>query len=138
MSQATQVREIDGLSVSITQMPPMKALRVANRVRRAIGPALGKLLGGSGTLGNMDVAALGDALEALNLPDDELEALVKDMLAQTFVDGKELMPQFALLMQGKLATVLKMVAFSFEVNFGSFFDAARAFVPVRGVVQGKV
>ncbi len=136
--QLTQTREIDGLTVSVSQLPPMRSLRMLNRLRKAIGPAMSKLLSGNtGKLGDMDISRLGDALEALNLPDQELEDITKELLAtaRIQVDGKNMNMmnggQFDPSMNGQVGVILKAVGFAIEVNYGSFFGALRALAPNR-------
>lgn len=141
--QATQAREIDGLSFSVSQLPPMKALRMLNRLRRCIGPALGKALGGMSakSLKDVDVTALADAIEALNLPDQELEDITKELLYAAFVTHEGVTGallsggQFNAVMSGRVGTILKLIAFAVEVNYGSFFVALRALAPARAVTS---
>ena len=125
---ATQEKTIDGLRFAVTQLPAMKAFRTLNRIGRALGPALAKGLGAlKGKLGDASVEALGGAATELfaRLSDDELEALTRELLTFCTVDGKPLMPQFDLVMQGRMGTLLKLLRFAFEVNYGDFFAGAR-------------
>lgn len=137
MSDATQTKDIDGLSFSVTKLPPMKSLRMLNRLRRCVGPALGKMLGAVGGkgLGDMDVSRIGEALEALNLPDQELEDITRELLAATFVtvDGKtgQLLPQMDMVLLGKVGTLMKVLGFALVVNYGSFWQDLRALAPAR-------
>lgn len=122
---ATQERTIDGMKFTVTQLPAMKGLRTLNRIGRVLGPAFAKVAGasGSGNVTDMDLSKLGDAVEALfeRLTDDELEQLTRELLAQATCDGKLLMPQFDLILAGKVDVILQLLRFAFEVNYGNFF-----------------
>jgi hypothetical protein len=119
VSTATLERDIDGHRYAVTQLPAMRALRLLNRLGRVAGPALATLVDG----GAAAPGALGLAAEGLfeRLPDEELEAIVKELLASARADGKELLPQFDLHFQGCMSTLFRVLSFALEANYGGFF-----------------
>jgi hypothetical protein len=139
MGLVRQERLIDGSTFSVTQLPAMRGVKMLNRLFRVLGPPAARALGGvnvaelaSRGLAGLDVGALAEAVPLLadRLTEAELEALVRELLETATIDGRPLMPTFDLTMQGRVGTVLKLVGFALEVNYGSFFDvlggAARA------------
>jgi hypothetical protein len=119
MSTATLERDIDGRRYAVTQLPAMRALRLLNRLGRIAGPALVGLVEGA----SAPPGALGLAAEGVfeRLSDEELEALVKELLSSARVDGKELLPQFDLHFQGRMGTLFRVLSFALEANYGGFF-----------------
>ena len=126
-------KEIDGRSYTVTQMPAMKALRMTHRLGKALGPAIGHLAVQDGQ--EVDIERIGKALEALftAMSEDDLETITKELLnsATVIVDSKSLpvLAQFNTLMAGQIETVFKLLGFALEVNYGSFFDVAKGFIP---------
>src|SRR5262249_40615789 len=95
-------------------------------------PALAKLAGvAKGGLGDLQVDALGEAVGLLfeKLSDDELESITRELLAAATANGAPLMPQFDLMLQGRIDTILKLLKFALEVNYGNFFHALGAVAP---------
>ena len=105
------------------------------RLGRILGPALPAVatLGAMGEDG-AGVDALAPVAVALfeRLTEDEIESLAKELLATASVDGRELLREFDLTMQGRILTVIKLCGFAIEVNYADFFDAfrGRAAAPV--------
>jgi len=149
MSKRTQEKRIGDESWQVTQFAATEGLAVMARLFKLIGPTLGKAIGGlkatgvprigdiqTGTaylgglrglldadISNFNMTAFGDAVMTLadRLDEREVVDLVKRMLADTRINGSEVLPQFDVLFMGdylKLFSVLRFVA---EVNFGNFF-----------------
>lgn len=124
-----KTKEIDGISFTVRQLPAMKSLRMLNRLTRTIGPALTAL----GATGGLSLDSVGEALAKLGdkLSDAEAESIARELLSDaTFqpADGSpggELLPRIDLALQGKPETLLKLLAFALEANYGNFFDALR-------------
>jgi hypothetical protein len=132
----TREKIIDGNTFAVTQLPAMRALRLFSRIGRSLGPALGQLAAAAGKgagsmkLDEFDMSTVGEAIAVLfdRLTPDELETLTKELLESARIDGRELMREFDIAMQGRVGTVFKLLMFSFEVNYGDFFGAARGLV----------
>jgi hypothetical protein len=123
--QKTQERVIDGTRFAVTQLPAMRGFKMFHRLGRALGPAIAQVAGGlKGKLAEMNVAELGAGVGALleRLDENDLEAITGELLKTAHIDGKPLMPSFDLLMQGRIPTLLKLLAFAIEVNYGNFRD----------------
>ncbi len=143
----TKDREIDGLRVTTTQLPPMRALVLSKRVLPLVAPLLGALtplvgeiaplLGKAQTLEEamaaidpealkaalaaIDVNAIGGALGTLS--DADLADLTMKLLAATMVsvDGENhsLLSENDInrVFSGRFAALLQTMWFSIEVNF---------------------
>ena len=134
MAKTTQIKTIDSIEYSIDQLGGMKGLRLFNRLLRLCAPALGsigKALADRKSLADMDLDSVGKAVSAMlvSLTDDDLESLTRELLGSCTFDreGKriELMSPgvFDLEMRGKVGTILKLLSFALEVNYGNFFEA---------------
>ncbi len=130
MSTVIQEKEIDGYVFRVTQLPAMKSLRMFARLGKLFGPAITKGLAGMDIkdLSKLDVGLLGAAFGELftSVSENDLESLTRDLLAATTIDNVLLLPVIDLKLQGQPLTILKLLAFALEVNYKSFFDAARA------------
>ncbi len=122
MALRTESREIDGLLITVTQFPALKALGLATRVAQAIAPALV-----NGVVPTSGVALLFAGMDA-----EQTVKLSTDMLAGSTarVDGREfaLIGQAAIdeVFSGRLPTLLKAVMYAVEQNFSDFFDELRS------------
>lgn len=139
----SETKDIDGLTFEVTQLSGFKALKMFRKLGSALGPALGELAQGFGEKVDIDaplemrrmLPALGAAIPKLfsNVSEADLESITRGLLETTLVlnpeNGKtsQLLPQFDVLMQGKVGTVFKLLAFAIQVNFGSFFSVAAEF-----------
>lgn len=56
---------------------------------------------------------------------DKIDYIMDEMLSSVFVDGQELLPQLDFIYQGELETLFKVLAFSFEANYGSFLGVEK-------------
>ncbi len=128
MSQATHEKNINGRLFRVSQFPTMRGYKIFHRLAKGLIPAIasvfGSLSGDAEKISELDIDGdgLGKAIEMLftELDEDKSEALIRDLLSLTFVDGQEVMPQFDVLFQGDYGTLFKVLAFSVEVNFKSF------------------
>lgn len=121
--QETQTKIIDGMEVSVSQLPARRAMKMFNRLGRVFGPALGKIMASSPDgLKTMNIGAMGDAVAMLfeKFTDSEQDFIMNELLATAVVDNKPLMPIFDTMMRGKTLTVYKLLAFALEVNYGDF------------------
>lgn len=149
MEERTQERQsttIDGLTFTVQQLGGRAGVKMLHRLGRTLGPAMASLIAGvldaAGELDNMkdwrdlDHTKITPVLEATviklfaNLTEAEIDPIINGLLQSATVsyEGKEvpLLPVFDRVLQGKTLTVIRLVAFSVGVNYGNFFDAARA------------
>lgn len=131
----TQSKRFGELTVSVTQLPPRRATKVSNRLRRILAPALAQAARGElpTKLSDVKVDKMLDALGSLDIGDDDLDYLTDSLLATALVttaDGKsaELLPVFDAVVTGVLMH-MKLLMFAAEVNFGDFMPAFRALAP---------
>lgn len=131
MPLQTQSRTIGELDVDTTQLPARRAIKLAGKLGRVIGPALSKAKGLSM---QSDIADLAPALTAFftSLSDTEYDALLLEILSSTVVTGvcgdvaerrrvqldslKKIDDAFGADMSG----LVKVAAFALEVNFRDF------------------
>lgn len=132
---------IDGARFVVTKLPAMRGFRTLNRLMRALGPALAAAAGAAGGLMEMNLGQLGSAVELLfeKLSDDEQEHLTRELLYAASANGKPLFgaegcfdDEFA----GKHDTLLKLIVFAIEVNYGSFTNALRRSIAGAPQAQG--
>lgn len=126
MALKTETRDIDGLTVTSTQLPAMRSFALMARLGKVIAPALGMVEGVSLTSG---IGALAPALAQLfaQLDGAEAESLAREVLASTsvVVDGRRLelsrTEMINLAFEGRIKTMLATLKFALEVNYGDFF-----------------
>jgi hypothetical protein len=129
MALKDETREIDGFKVRTVQFPAMRSLRTLKRVGEVLGPALAKA---QGVDLEADVSALGPAIGALFENIGDPEALAREILESTTViqDNRQIplntTAMIDLVFSGATMSLLKVMAFALEVNFGDFFAAAAA------------
>lgn len=131
---------------SVTQLPPTRAYKLAARLARLFGPAIGPLLNAAGKGGvtglaaglkgglgklDLDPEKLGESVKSLflALSDDEIDGLVRELLSTcTCNDGMRFinvdMVTFNAMFAGDLSASLKLLAFAAKVNFADFFPAS--------------
>ena len=139
--KTTHSKVIDGIEFTIDQLPAMRALRLLNKLARLASPALGAIgaaFSQSKSVANMDLDALGRGASALlsSLSDDEMEAITRELLGSAIMrsGGKnvELLAVFDLEFRGKMGTVLKLLGFALEVNYGNFIEALKGAAGTAG------
>lgn len=131
MALQTERKSIDGLEVTTTQLPSMRALALSTRLLKVVAPAMAHAGGLSMA---SDIADLAPALAALagQLEPELVQSLTRELLAFTTVEMSGKVMQLSteeainLAFAGRLMTLFKVLAFSLKVNFENFFDAARA------------
>ena len=142
MGIQSQVKEIDGQTWEVSQLPGMRALKMFRRLGNAFGPCLAKMLSNGLDIkqGRMNLTGVGEAVGVLfeRLSEAVLESIVREFLGNAVVDGKVLFATnstayFDTVMAGRTPTVLKALAFAIEVNYGSFFDVLRGLVNSEAV-----
>jgi hypothetical protein len=133
----SESREIDGMSFTVTQLPATKQFRLQAWLALKVGPGIVKALsgvdlsGGAKSLSKVDLGEMADGVAMLcdRLSADDFEKLWKELLegARVKVDGNSVLLKdvFEVVMVGKFLTLLKLIRFAMEVNFGSFFDVLR-------------
>ena len=124
--------DLDGHTFHVNMLPATKALEVLRRISRALGPSLAAVVAASNgaTIGAIDISTVGPAFTTLfdRLDEAELKYLTKAFLETALVDGDPLWRQIDTVFMGKTFSLMKLMRFAFEVNFGDFFAAARGFV----------
>lgn len=144
MAIGTRTKEIGGVVYEVQQHPARRAMRLLPRLGKLVGPLVGavKAASNAGGLGEVPADVLARLVGSLfdSISPDDFEGLLGELFAFTTVvepDGRKLnlWPVFDLRMQGRPEDVLRLAAFSIEVNFSGFFDALRA-VPAPGKVDG--
>ena len=132
--KATQEKTIDDLMVSVSQLPAGKGWRLFMKLNKALLPAISNLIGSVKDWEKLEINGEGlkNSVETLlmELEPEKSEALIKEILQLTRVDGQEVAPNFDLLFQGRYLTMLKIVMFTLEVNYKSF-------LPVGGLEKIK-
>lgn len=125
----TQSRDIDGLTVEVTKFKPRRALRVMTRLVRTFGPAIVPFIE-QGTFSKGDARSFMLGLQSLS--EDVVDELAAVLLEGTVVSGHaEFVGRQDLKNVAKIdlvfddvLTLFKACAFSLEVNFRNFSEAA--------------
>jgi hypothetical protein len=121
----SETREIEGIVVTATQLPPLRALALMPRLGKVMAP----LLALDGVTAETDVESLVPVILKVldSLEDDQAVALVRDLLASSTaqLDGK-LYPlntdsMLTGVFGGNVMAMVKAAVFAVEVNFGDFF-----------------
>lgn len=123
----TQTKEVDGFSVTSTQLDVWRALRLFTRLGKIVSPALAQAKDVSVF---SDIRQLAPAFAELfsQVDGDVAEDLARTMLESTLVvvDGKQIplnsREMIMMAFNGRLETLLAVMKFSFEVNFGDFWQ----------------
>lgn len=141
MARATQSQDIDGTMFAVSQLPAMRSMRLMHRLAKAVGPALLKAAGGKAvSLKELDLSNAGEAAQMLfeTFSENDFETLIRELLESATVEHEgrtiPLMPVFDVVMAGKPGTILKLLKFALEVNYGSFFGG---FLGSVGQLAGK-
>ena len=120
MGRKSQDRAIGEGVWTVTQFPATEGLAILTRLLKLVGPAMGALA--RGEAGQVEV---GTFLAALieRLDEADTVALVKRLLKDTRKDGREVLPVFDIEFMGNYHTLLSVLGFVLEVNYGDFFAA---------------
>lgn len=128
----TEERVIDGTWFQVTQLPPMRSTLLVNRLAKSAGPALLSAVA-EGKVDELDARSViqGFAKLLQNLSDDDLKAIITELLAVSFAElpqNKERVPimphMFDEVFADRMPTMFKVLAFALEVNYRSFFGGA--------------
>lgn len=120
----------EGRVIKVTQLPAMRAVKLAARIGKLVGPALAAAMD-KGADANVDVGVVARVLFD-RIDPDELEKLLRELFATTTRgDGSgrtvPLNDVFDFEFAGDgLADLLKVVQFALGVQFGTFGSALRA------------
>jgi hypothetical protein len=119
----------DGIRVRVQMLPAMKAYLLLPRYAVALGHAASKL-GQVSDLLDASVGAMGAATMALfeKLTPAELDSITRELMSTATIDGEAFDKAVDLKFRGKILTLLKVVRFAFEVNYGDFLDVVRGFL----------
>lgn len=120
MGRKSQERAIGEAVWTVSQFPATEGLAILTRLLKLVGPAMGAISRGEG--GNVEVGTF-IALLIERLDEAETIALVKRLLKDTRKDGREVLPMFDLEFMGNYHTLLAVLGFVLEVNYGDFFAA---------------
>lgn len=148
----THEREIDGSRWTVTEFSATEGLRILTRLVKLLGDSAAKAFGALPTEGGISVldakidwSMLGEAIGGLanRLDEDEVDELVKRLLANTLIDGKAGKepaggPRFDIVFQGRYVTLFKVLSFVLEVNYRiPLSDLLVATSPIAGAVTSK-
>lgn len=135
----TLTETIGGREYSVTQIPPLRGVRLFNRLCRIFAPPAARAFGGLagemslGKLMGGNLSGLSEALVLLfdKLGEQEQEAILRELFegARFRNDDGKLLPlweHFNVAFAGRIAEVYMVAAFALRANFGSFSDALRA------------
>lgn len=127
--QVTQQKTIGGRRFTVTKLTGTESVLVLNHLLRLVAPSLAKAAGclngeRPDDLGAVNVAGLGDALATFveRLSDQELLYFKDKLLATATVNDALLEPIFEVELQGEPETIVELLVFALEVNFGGFFE----------------
>jgi len=129
----TETRDIEGIEITTTQLPPLRALALMPRLGKVIAPMLAL----DGVSMDSDVRELVPALVQMldTLSGDEATALTRALLASTtaLLDGKMVQlnrdETLTMVFAGRLKAMVLAVAFAVGVNYGEFFAKGPAASP---------
>jgi tail assembly chaperone len=130
--QASQTREIDGMTFEVSQLDVKVSRAVFVRLTKLLGPALGELgkaisAAGSTSILDLDHTAVLPAMAQLVacMSEEELEFLVQAFMKKSKFTPPEgtgqLIPLVDIAFTGRLLTMFKWLAFAIEVNYADFF-----------------
>lgn len=143
----SKTEEIDGIKVTVQQMPVKRSIKLMHKLARAGVPAMLKAIGsakledlaaeagGSVTaalLGALDLSNFGEAAAMLfeKFSEQDLDQCMSELLENAIVetaDGKTLPALKALdIVITSPFTVVKLLGLALEVNYGDFSAAFRA------------
>ncbi len=124
----TKTKQIDERSVSVTQFPARKGLKIKLRLLKMVAPGLasatGILQGGLEVDFDSKVLAyaVGQLVDSMG-NDATVDFIVKELMQGTRLDDKEITDSlFDMEFAGDYGLLYKIIAFILEVNYGSFFE----------------
>lgn len=123
-------KTIDGITLTVTQLPAMKSMKFFREVVDTFGPALTSL-GDLSDGGDTDIAMFKPVIQSLmmSLSEEKLEMMTRKLLGDSLVltEGKYIglfagEGIFDVIFQGKVFTIFKFLRFALEVNYGDFIE----------------
>jgi hypothetical protein len=143
MGLKTEKRTIEGMEVSVTQLPPRKAFKLMPKLAGVLGPLIGKARGG-------DQGAMLEGVGAslMQLDDVMVDNITAQLFSQVMVivdlgnglKNYDLSQTTAVdqVFAGNLKAMMQTLTFAVEVNYSDFFKDALAQVQVSGAIDPKV
>lgn len=130
----SHTRDIDGLEVTVVELPARVAIKLGAKLARTIGPALARTKGIDMA---SDIATLAPALFTLgeSLDDKTFDELLLEVFKQTSViaDGRKTelttIAKIDSTFGANKTALMKAAAFTVEVNFGDFFAGLKRSKP---------
>jgi len=124
MAIETKEKTIDNHVIMVTQFPGRRALFFKTRLIKLVGPSIAQMFTGKGLDATTDFTTISRALDKLaeNLNEDDYVKFILDLLQCTRFDGQEIKEGvFDIEFAGNLLLMYKVLWFTLEVNYGSFF-----------------
>ena len=124
----TKTKQIDERSVSVTQFPARKGLKIKLRLAKMIAPGLASAAGitKDGLESDVDFKVLAYAVGQLvnSLGNDAtVDFIAKELMQGARLDDKEITESvFDMEFAGDYGLLYKIIGFILEVNYGSFFE----------------
>lgn len=116
--------QIDGTTWTVNQFSSTEGVRLFSKLLNLCGSTVAQVFralpnGRSLLDAELNTAMLATAVEDFcgRLDEDVVDEVFKRLLACTFADGKEVIPQYDIIFQGRYATLIQVVAFVVEVNY---------------------
>jgi len=137
-------KTINGNKYVVTKFTARKSVHVLWELGRTGIPAFVKAISSMENIKSsnrsIDSDSLTKAFEMLfeKCDHDKIDYIIDELLSLTFVNGQPLLPQLDLIFQGELDVMFKVLAFSFEANYGSFLGAEKIKKMFTGDSQAEV
>lgn len=142
MARKSDSREINGITIYVTQHPATEGFELLTKLAGILTPALGHL---KGITAQSDVSELGPLFASVSsrLGQEDMRELVDSLFKHSQGQFKDEKGQQAILslsdrakrdlvFQGDLMAYLQAIRFSLEVNFGDFLSQITRAVPAGG------
>jgi len=131
MQMKSLEKNINGRKYTVTKFPTRKSVHVLWELGTTGIPAFVKAITSMENLKSaersIDSDSITKSFEMLfaKCDHDKIDYILDNMLSLVFIDGQELLPQMDLVFQGELENLFKVLAFSFEANYGSFLGVEK-------------
>lgn len=131
MQMKSLEKNINGRKYLVTKFPARKSVHVLWELGRTGIPAFVKAITSMENIKSAERSIDGDSItQAFEMlfekcDHDKIDYIMDEMLSMVFVDNQELLPQMDLVFQGELENLFKVLAFSFEANYGSFLGVEK-------------
>lgn len=140
----SETKTVGGLKFQLAMVPAMQSLEVLPRVLALVGPAVGTLkevITADGKVDRTKLLGLATGMigQLGKASPRELREVAEILLApcQVQQEGKwvELLPVFDAVMQGRIFTVLNLIAWAVQLNFQDFFALLPAAKSADGAAE---